>query len=127
MQLASREQALVLWGARAYVSAWIVMIGLGAPVLVCAFIYNLVAPYNAIPAPLWAEVLLHVWLWLSVGLMVIASVLLLQIRCPHCGKLLVRSSRPHAESPKASALTLARVPWRRRISCGSCRCEYVLA
>ncbi|SRR6266853_1760666 len=127
MQLTSKDQALVLWGARTYVGGWIVMIGLGFPVLVCAFIYNLVAPYDAIPPPLWAEVLLHVWLWLSVALLAIASVLLLRIRCPNCSKLLVKSSGPQAESPQASALALARVPWKRRISCGSCRYEYVLS
>src|SRR5207247_10072729 len=66
----------------AYAASWGVLFVLTTPLLVCAYVYNLVPPYNASPPPLWAEVLLYVWICSTVGLMGIAAALLLQIRCP---------------------------------------------
>ncbi len=110
----------------AYTASGGVFLVLTPPLLVCAFVYNLVPPYNASPPPLWAEVLLYVWLCLTVGLTVVAAALLLQIRCPNCGNLLLRSVKLR-ESPLVAAIALVRVPFRRRICCGSCSHEYLLA
>src|SRR5438093_11595447 len=93
MELASREQTLLRWGTAAYAASWGVLFVLTPPLLVCAYVYNLVPPYNSSPPPLWAEVLLYVWICSTVGLMGIAAALLLQIRCPSCGRLLLQSAK----------------------------------
>ena len=94
------------------------LIVLSAPVLVCAYVFNLVPPYSGSPPPMWTNFLLYAWLCGSLGPLTVAALLGL-VRCPQCERfMLLRDSR--FNTSWQSQLALLQAYRRNRIHCHRC-------
>jgi hypothetical protein len=69
MELSRSQRQRFRWSAGLHLMSLAILAVFTVPVLLCAYIFNAVQPYNIGDAPLWAYFLLYGWLCGSVGLM----------------------------------------------------------
>ncbi len=125
MELSPFQKQRLQWSAGLQLMSWAILAALTVPLLVCAYIFNLVPPYNVGRAPLWAYYLLYGWLCGSVGLMSAAALLSL-VRCPTCERFMFYPREPRVKTPVPIGFALVDAYRHKRIHCYRCGHEYAL-
>ena len=126
MQLTAEQKRRLLWSANAYVVCFTVLCALTVPVLICSYVFNLVAPYNAVEAPTWAYVLLYTWLAGAVAPLAVAVLLSSNVRCPECGEHFGKQ-RPEIKSAASIYFAPLYTFRHHRIQCYCCGHQFELA
>jgi hypothetical protein len=122
--LSRAQKTRLRWSARLFLVSSAFLVALSVPLLVCAYVFNLVPPYSQRSPPLWANFLLYAWLCGSLGLLTVAALLSL-VRCPQCERFMLLRD-PRFNTPLQSQLALLHAYRHNRIHCHRCSLEYPL-
>jgi hypothetical protein len=125
-ELSQFQKQRLRWSARLLLMSLATLAVLTAPLLACAYIFNLLRPYNIGDPPLWAYLLLYGWLCGSLGPMSVAALLSL-VRCPTCAHFMLHSRDPRIKTPVRIQFALLHAHRHGRIHCYRCGHEFTLA
>ncbi|SRR5579884_99740 len=125
-ELSTQQKKRFRWSTRISLIGIAICAVFAIPVMVCAYVFNIVYPYNVGDAPLWAYVIFYSWQWGTLGPLVVAA-FLASIRCPTCHRFMFLVKPPRAKTAVPNEFAIFCAYRSQRISCSRCGHGYSLA